>query len=109
MREENDRIKSRSHGDGGGDVLFRWTSRPYRDEYDKEEDVCVRDTHDRHCDPYELDRTRRTADVKRRRMHSRFDNDRRGGEGERDYCSRSDYGRDEDCYRGDPSGGGVNR
>ena len=104
LREEIDRIISRNSGDGERDVAPRWTARLYRNDYDNEEDVHDRDNRDRDSDPYEPDRVRRVAEGKRRRPDSRFDTDRSRGEGERD-----DRYRDDDYYRGGPSGGGVSR
>ena len=104
LREEIDRILSRNRGDGERDVAPRWTARRYRDDYDNEEDVRDRDTRDRDYDPYESDRVRRVAEGKLRRLDSRFDTDRSRGDGERD-----DRYRDDDYYRGGPSGGGVSR
>ena len=104
LREEIDRMLSRNRGDGKHDVAHRWSARRYRDDYDNEEDVHDSDTRDRDCDPFETDRTRRAADGKLRRPDSRFDNDRTRGGGERD-----DRYRDDDYYRGGPSGGGVSR
>ena len=109
LREAIDRIISRNRGDGECDVAPRWTARRYRDDYDIEENVRGRDIRDRDYDPYQPDRTRRAADGKRRRPDSHFDNDRSCGEGQRDDHYRSDYGRDDDYYRGGPSGGGVIR
>ena len=104
LREEIDRMLSRNRGDGERDVATRWTARRYRDEYDNDDDFSDRDTRDRDYDPYEPDPVRRVAEGKRRRPDSRFDNDRSRGEGERD-----DRYRDDDYYRGGPSGGGVGR
>ena len=102
LREEIDRILSRICGDGERDVAPRWSARHYRDEYENEGDVRDRDTRDRDYDPYEPDRTHRVAEGKRRRPDSRFDTDCSRGDGERD-----DLYRDDDYYRGCPSGGGV--
>ena len=104
LREEIDRILSRSRGDGERNVATRWTARRYRDNYDNEDDFLDRDTRDRDFDPYEPDRVRRVTEGKRRRQDSRFDTDRSRGQGERD-----DRYRDDDYYRGGPSGGGVRR
>ena len=104
MREEIDRILWRNLGDGERDVEPRWSTRRYRDDYDNDEDVCDRDTRDWDYDPSEIDRTLRAADGTSRRPDPRFDNDRSRVEGERDHRYR-----DDDYYRGGPSGGGVIR
>ena len=104
LREEIDRILSRFRGDSELDVAPRWSARRYRDDCDNEEEFRDRGSRDRDYDPYEPDRIRRVADGKRCRPDSRFDNDRSRGEGERD-----DRYRDDDYYRGGPSGGGFSR
>ena len=104
LREEIDRVLSRNRGDGERDVAPRWTARRYRHEYENEEDVRDCETRDRDYDPYEPDRGRRVAEGKRRRPDSRFDTDRSRGEEEHDHRYR-----DEDYYRGGPSGSGVSR
>ena len=80
---------SSNRGDGDCYVAPRWTTRRYRDDYDNEEDVRDRDTRDRDYDPYETDRTCRTADGKRGKSDSRFGNDVSRGEGERENSYRS--------------------
>ena len=102
LREDIDRILPRSRGDGERDVTPLWTARRCRDDYDNEDDVRDRDASHRDYDPYEPDRTRRVPEGKRRRPDSRFGTDRSRGEGE-----RNDRYRDDDYYRGSPSGGGV--
>ena len=104
LRDEVDRILPRIRGDSERDIAPRWSARRYRDDDDNEEGVRDRDNRDRDSDPYETDRVRRVAEGKRRRPYSRYDNDRRRGEWERD-----DRYRDEEYYRGGPSGGGVSR
>ena len=99
LREEIYRIMPRNRGDVERDVATQWSARRYCDDYDNDEDIRDRDTRDRHYDPYGPDRTRRVAEVKRRRPNSRFNNDRSRGEEERD-----DRYRNDDYYRGSPTG-----
>ena len=109
LREEIDPILWRNRGDGERDVAPRRTAHRYLDDYDNEEDIRDCDTRNRDYDPYEPDRVRRVAEGKRLRPNSSLDNDRIRGVEERDDRYRSDYGRDEDYYRGGPSGCGVGR